>query len=245
MLLWALAVAVPVACAVHVIKTGRPYWWLWIIFIAPGLGAAVYFLAEVLPELRRDPTARRMGTGIIALVDPGRSLRQLEDELEACDTVKNRQALARGYVAARRYGEAIEQYQRCLSGIFKDDPCILLELAHAQFLHGQYAECGELLGRLETVSPSHRPLDRRLLMARTLEELGDPERALAEYAAIVRQSSGEETRCRYALLLSKMGKQEQAEEVFQEIVKRSRRSPRYYRRAQKEWIAVAKQNLPK
>ncbi len=244
-LLWTLSIAVQVAAAVHVVKTGRPYWWLWIIIIAPGIGAAVYFLAEVVPDLRRDPAARRMGSGIIALVAPGRSLRQLEDELDACDTVKNRQALARGYVNAKRYGEAIEQYQKCLTGIFKDDPSILLELAHAHFLGGNHGQARELLARLEEIGPNHRQLERRLLLARTLEQMGDEERALAEYAAIVRQSSGEETRCRYALLLSKTGRKEQADEVFREIVKRSRRSPRYYRRAQKEWIALARQNLPK
>ena len=54
-LLWTLSIAVQVASAVHVVKTGRPYWWLWIIIIAPGIGAAVYFLAEVVPDLHRDP----------------------------------------------------------------------------------------------------------------------------------------------------------------------------------------------
>lgn len=38
---------------VHAVKTGRPYYWIWIIFAMPVLGAAAYFIVEMRPTLRR------------------------------------------------------------------------------------------------------------------------------------------------------------------------------------------------
>ena len=50
---------------------------------------------------------------LIELVSPGRTLRQLQEDVEVSDTFKNRQALARGYVTAGMHQEAIAEYQRC------------------------------------------------------------------------------------------------------------------------------------
>ena len=37
---------------VHAIKTGRPYYWVWIIFVMPVVGALAYFIIEMRPNLR-------------------------------------------------------------------------------------------------------------------------------------------------------------------------------------------------
>ena len=74
-------------------------------------------------------------------------------------------------------------------------------------------------------------------------ELGDVEEALQIYETVVKQASGEEARCRYAMLLERSGQPDKAREVYYEIVTRAQRSPRYYRRQQKQWIDIARQNL--
>ncbi len=77
------------------------------------------------------------------------------------------------------------------------------------------------------------------MLARTYEELGDTERALEDYAKLLRSFSGEEARCRYALLLKKLGRQEEAARQFNEILKNARLSPKYYEKTQKGWIKIA------
>jgi len=230
-------------CAVHALRTGRAYWWLWIILFLPGIGCLVYFVAEMLPDLQRSSTVRRVGTDLVTIVDPGRSLRRLEEEMEVADTVTNRRALARGYLRAGRHEEAVELYRSCLKGVFADDVGLSLELAYALFLSGAYEEAKQRLEQFDEAELGIRAAERNLLYARTLEQTGDVDGALQQYERIVRQSSGEETRCRYALLLEKAGRTDQAREAFDEIVRRARRSPRYYRRVQKPWIDVAKQHL--
>lgn len=229
-------------CIAHVIKTGRPYWWIWLIILVFPIGPLVYFFVEMLPGLGHSRTVRRVGSDLVTIVDPGRDIRKLREQLEISDTVKNRQALARGFMKAGRFGEAVEMYRRCLTGLFKDDPAMTLELAYAHFQNGEHAKSKELLDGLDPDKLGIRGPERDLLCARTLEVLGDVEGALEHYAAIVRQSSGEETRCRYAMLLARAGRTDEARHVFGEIIARARRSPRYYRRAQKRWIDLAKQN---
>ena len=43
-------------CLVHMVRSGRPYWWIWVIMIGSYLGVAVYFFTQMLPDLRNDPT---------------------------------------------------------------------------------------------------------------------------------------------------------------------------------------------
>ena len=242
-LLGAPILVLQVICAVHVLKTRRAFWWLLVIFFIPVVGCLVYFIVEILPDLQRSSAVRRVGSDFVTIVAPGRSVRKLEEELEIADTVNNRRALARGYLEAGRHGEAVELYRSCLKGIFSDDVGLALELAYALFLNGAYEEAKKKLDELDEAKLGIHADERHLLYARTLEQLGQVEAALEQYEAIVRRSSGEETRCRYALLLESAGQREKARQMFNEIVKRARRSPRYYRRAQRPWINLAKPHL--
>ena len=44
-------ILIAVACAVHALKTGRQMYWVFILFMFPGLGSVVYVIVEVLPGL--------------------------------------------------------------------------------------------------------------------------------------------------------------------------------------------------
>ena len=47
---------------VHVVRSGGQLFWIWIILVVfPPIGALVYFIAIVLPEMLRGPTARKVG----------------------------------------------------------------------------------------------------------------------------------------------------------------------------------------
>jgi len=232
-----------VVCAVHAVKTGRAYYWLWIILFFSIPGCLIYFFVEMLPDLRRNPAAKRMGSDLITVVAPGRNLRKLQEQLEITDTVSNRQALARYHLQAGQFDEAIDLYQTCLHGVFKDDPGLTLELSYALFHKGNFEEAKGLLGRLIEAELGTLAPERDLLYARTLEQLGDIDASLVAFEAILRKSTGEETHCRYAMLLEKAGRTDEAREVYIEIVKGARRSPAYYRRAQKQWITTARQAI--
>ena len=69
-----LVLALQAIAAIHALRTGRPYWWFYVILFLPGIGAVVYLFSEVLPETRRNPELKRLGAdlprGVVVL--PGR-----------------------------------------------------------------------------------------------------------------------------------------------------------------------------
>jgi hypothetical protein len=70
-----LSFIIQIALIVHVLKTGRPYYWTFIIFI-PGVGPLVYFIVELLPELMDSQQGRNAVRGIKKTLDPTGDLRQ-------------------------------------------------------------------------------------------------------------------------------------------------------------------------
>jgi hypothetical protein len=71
-------------------------------------------------------------------------------------------------------------------------------------------------------------------------KLGRLDEAAAEYAMLVTHAPGEEVRCRYAQLLQRLGRNDEAKALFDEMLTRSRRAPGHYRRQEREWIDIAR-----
>ncbi len=158
------------------------------------------------------------------------------------NSVDAKRALAEECEKRGQWQEAIRLYQAAATGIFADDPAVLLGLARAQLGAGDAPSCLETLNKLETQA-SLRNQEAQLLLARALEATGRTEEALAQYEAVSRYYAGFEGRSRYALLLLKQGRVEQARELFQEIVRASSVRPVVLTQSDKEWIRVAKANL--
>jgi hypothetical protein len=89
----------------------------------------------------------------------------------------------------------------------------------------------------------YQSADGHLLYARALEESGYTEEALFEYQAVANYYPGAEARARYGLLLDKAGRQAEARVVFAELLTQLKRAPKYVRRVQAEWIALAEKAL--
>ncbi len=239
-LLGILSLLIQVCFAVHAVKTGRDRMWLFIIILFPGVGCMVYFFVELLPELRQSPQARRAGSEIVRRVAPERELRRLKDQLEVSDSITNRKALAEGYIHAGRFDEAIPLYKSCLQGMYVDDPEIWEGLCCAHFFKGNFGEAKRHLYKLKEIKSSP---EFDLLLARSLEESGEIKEALSAYADVVPHFPGEEARCRYALLLKKLGRTEEADNIFSQIIKEVRLSPKFHRKTQKKWVAIAKKEV--
>jgi len=82
-----------------------------------------------------------------------------------------------------------------------------------------------------------------IFYARSLEGLGQYDTAFAEYQILAEYYMGYEAKCRYALLLKKLGHTEKSQQLFKDIVNQAKSLSRGYQQAQKQWIDIAKQNL--
>ena len=236
-----LVLALQVILAVHAFRTGRAGWILLIVFF-PVVGSLVYFFVGVWPELRAGRHLRAVGSGVRRRIDPMREVRQLRDRVAHAGTVANRVELARASRRAGMPAEAVATYRECLQGLYRDDPQVLAELCAVLYESGELAEAGEVMRSL-VQRPGHLTPALRLLNARMLEDAGDTSAALAEYEMLSRVAAGEEARCRYALLLRRLGREAEARAAFQAMLRDARLGTRAFRRAEKEWIAAAEREL--
>ena len=224
----------------HVLRTGRDMRWIFLILFLPGVGALIYFVAEVLPSLNQSLTARRAMRRVQNVVDPTRGLREALLEYERNPSIETAARYADELTRAGRHDEAIRICNDARKGLFEDDPKILLALANAQFAARLYRQTIETLDLLRERNPDFRSPDGHLLYARSLEESGDNERALEEYAALSRYYPGAEARVRHALLCKKLGRTDEAAAMFTAILKDARLAPKHFRRSQREWLELAK-----
>jgi hypothetical protein len=229
--------------AVHAVRSGCDRYWLYIIIFFPGIGCLIYFFAEYLPSLQQSYRLQRLKSDIGHGLNPGKRLRYLQMQVERTPSVKNKKLLAEAYVNERLFDPAIALYGECLQGAYRQDRHLLEGLSCAYFFKGDYRNAKTNLTQLSQNAPEHGSDPFQLLLARTHEALGELEAAKAAYSGMLKRFSGEEARCRYALLLKQSGQVEEARRLFQEILNNVRLSPRYYRKAQKPWVEIAKKEI--
>ena len=235
-----LVVAVQVFFAIHCIRAGKPAW-LFLILFFPLVGSLIYLVVELLPEMRARGTVSGAAQRVRDRINPAAEIQRLQDQVAVSNSLNNRLALARGYLRVGRGDEAIALYRDSLTGLYEDDPSVLSELAVAYEHTRRSAEARETFERLRRTT-STLSTDQLLLSAVIYESTGDLEGAAREYQAILqRPVIGEEARCRYALVLNQLGRTAEAAALFDEILRHARLSPAHYRKAQKRWIEIARQ----
>lgn len=238
-----LIVILQIICGIHVVRTGQERYWLFIIIFLPAIGCAVYLLAVVLPGLFGSHHGRRVMRKAQDHINPERNVRELRNELALAPTSENYRLLADELMRIGQPSEAVELYEKSLSGVFANDPHIMVKLAGAQFENNNPQACRETLESLIKLHPDFRSAEGHLLFARANEECGYLAQAEEEYDVLVQYFSGPEARYRYAKLLIKMGKIEKAQQELEDIVFYARRAPSHYRKLYKYWINQAEKEL--
>jgi hypothetical protein len=232
-----------IACAVHVVRTGRNYLWIFLIIFVPLIGIAVYLAAEVLPQLAGSRGARQAASGVGRMLDPGRGLREAQRQHEISPTVQTKAALADAYLRAGQPEPAAGLYRETLVGIHATDPGLMLGLARALFGQGDIVSARNTLESLRRANPDYVSPEAQLLYARSLEEVGDVTGAVREYAAVAGSYPGQEARCRYAMLLEKLGRKDEARRLYEEIRQAIDYGPRQVYREQRQWYDIARRHL--
>ncbi len=241
-IIYAFSLLIQILCAVHVIRTGRSWYWLWLILFFPLIGTAVYIFIEILPDMP-SYSLSGMGDRLLNFFQSGRELAVLQEKLELSDTVQNRCFLAEYYRKVGQPEKAVELYEECRQGVFKNDPVILFDLGVTLFQARQYVRTQAIFEELAATHPDYEITKRSLLYARTLQESGLEQEALKAYEASLEKASGEEARCRMAQLLEKTGQKEQALQTYQEILTRARYFSAARKKAQREWLQIAEAGI--
>jgi hypothetical protein len=234
--------AAQILFVIHAARTGRPYYWFFILLFIPMLGILAYIVVELLPGAGRSPATHKTMGAAKRLINPEGRYRALATNLEIAPTVANMRALADECVRCGRLDEAEQLYRDALRGLHATDPYLMLGLAKARFERGDPSGCLDTLAELKSANPDFQSADAHMLFARSLEAASRNEEALREYESLSRYYGGEEPRVRRGLLLRKLGDHQTALDQFAEVLRSVERSPSFYRRNQGEWYRLARLN---
>lgn len=228
---WYLGVLLQALMIVHFFRR-RPegYWFFVIIFLGP-LGALIYFVIEVAPDLRVKPPwlARR---------ERRRRRQWLEHVVEESPALEHLLELAENCAAEGEHARAVELFSRVL----KRDP----DTREAR--HGRAKSLVEL-GRIERAiedlepvvraEPKHQFWDSYLTLAECYDRRGQPEKARAAYEEILGRTTVSRAYYGCGLLLDRQGEKERAREMMRQILAKKPALPRYLRRQERPWFKKA------
>jgi len=210
-----------VLCGVHVIRTGREMFWLWLFIIGPLLAPAFYFFAVLVPEMMGGRTARGVGKAARLAIDPDRDYRAAMRALEDTPTVGNRMRVAQAAAALGRWSDSEAQWALCVDGQWAEDPAILMGHANALLELQRWQEALNRLDQLKALGgrEATSPITA-LAFARAYEGLGRDQDADDAYRFAADRVPGLEAGGRYVAFMAKTGRREDAEIGLAELERR-------------------------
>lgn len=248
-LLWWLLRVLVLVCLIHAAMHRQ---WLWVAFLAIGLlfnggilTAVFYTFFYLLPSLQGSGTrARRtvkntVQAGIEAAKTLDTRIKEARAALERSDTLTHRTTLANLLARDGQTEEAQLTLQPLLTGIYCDDPMVLLTAAQLDLAQGHPAKAEEKLTRVELQTSASTKVQALLLLARAQTEQGRPAEADSSYREAVRVTTTEEPRARYAQFLLEQGRQDEAGAVLDKLLQIENEATPLYRKQEREWFELA------
>lgn len=228
-----------VLAILHALKTQRRQW-LYLLFFLPLIGVIIYFVMELLPEIKTGVFASNLQRYFF----PKQKIREWTRKVQISDSVTNNLGLANAYAEQGQYEKAIELAKGCLKGLYADDPAIHLQLARYYFHHKQYAESLHHFDTLNQISKNRfGVMEDDLLYVRAQEGAGLNESADEGYRRVIRIHHSLEARYYYALFLKSLARKNEARAQFQAIREEIKLLPGYLRRRYAPWSRRALKEL--
>ena len=234
-----LLLAAQAGCLIHILKTGRPYWWIWIIWGVPIIGLAAYIYLEVRPSFRRV----NVQSFLWNFKNSQERIRILEERLEDSTTVRNRLALADELHRAGKHDQECQVVADGLRGPFADDPQLLLRLAEAHLEAGRSGEADKIVEKIIPDRSSDFVQRHKLLRARVYGSLGRDAQAEPLFRDLVAAKKSEAPRYYYAQYLLRRQQAGEAYAILKDILYKYRRGTPVWRYQERQWYYAAKSLL--
>ena len=216
----------------HFVRRRPDNFWLWIILIGGGLGAFVYILAEVVPDLG-------LLRGSLQVFPRRRRIRALEAIILDNPSVGNLEELADLYLEDGNFARARELYDKVISPRMDSlDPYYRRGMAALEL-----GDAGAAVTDLERVVAKDAKYDfhRAIgLLAQAYARNDQADNANAAFARATEVSTLSETYCNFATFLAAQGRSEEARAWAERVLAKKPSMPNYLRRRERPWFRKAK-----
>jgi hypothetical protein len=215
----------------HFVRRRPDTYWLWIILIGGGLGALVYIVAEVVPDVD-------LVRGSLNGVSRRRSIRDLEATILDNPSIGNLEELAALYLEEGSFARARQLYDRVIQARSDWlDP--FYRRALAALAMEDFSAALIDLERVVSREPKYDFYRAIGLLAHAHGRAGQPQRAEALFMDATAISTLSETYYNYALFLAVQQRIPEAREWAERILAKKPTMPRYLRRLERPWFRKA------
>jgi hypothetical protein len=234
---------IQILLVIHVLKTGRNRYWIWLLLFLPLVGGIAYLVMELLPGFTGSITGQKALRGARTALKPGADLKRHAAAWQQSANADNARRYAEALLAAEKQEEAESVLDGAMNGFFRTEPNLMLLKARARYAGEDPQGTVAILEQLQEANPDFRSADGHLLNARALEDAGNTDRALEEYRAVANYFPGAEARCRLALALKNAGFEQDSRTEFEQMTADADLAPRHFRKSQSEWLRRARKAL--
>ena len=210
-MLYYLIIAFQAFCIFHVYKSRNEYYWYFVIFFVPVIGATIYLFTQILNKKNITNT----GNQIINLINPGKKIRDLEKKLHFSDTFQNKVDLADAYRDKNEFTKAIHLYEKALDGNFQEESHTINKVIKCYFKTKNYNKVVEYGSKIN-IAKSFR--DSICIYAISLEKCDDIENAETQLKQVNKRYSNYPERLELARFFLRQAKQKEAKQILDEII---------------------------
>ncbi len=230
-----LAVQIYLMC--DCLRNQRDFYWLWILWVFPVLGAVVYWFYYHWPTSRLEYWMFRQGA-------ERRNLAALEASAVHIGNAANFEELGDALWRQRRFAEAERNYRQAVA----KDPKLKDARARLGYCLTALGRAAEGWPYIESVMKEDRKHDHEHLLceaARCRRALGDAAGARQLFEEFVSRHSYFEPQVELAEVCAELGDAAEARRICQEVITDLKLSPPYVRRRQGQFAGRAKRLLRK
>lgn len=222
---------------IHFARRRPESFWLFVIIFLGGLGAAVYIVIEVVPDLG-------LLRGALDRFSRRRRITTLEAVVRENPAAGNVEELADLLLEERQFARARALYDQVISPRTEDlDPFYRRGIAALELKDAPAAVVD--FERVVAKDPKydfHRALG---LLGHAYALTNQPDKADATFRAALDKSTLSETELNYASFLASQGRHADARAIAQKLIDRKHSIPRYLQRRERPWFRKANAILKK
>ena len=221
------------AALIHFVRRRPDGYWVWIILVGGWLGAAAYFVVEVLPdlELLRDVFQRNARKSRIE---------ELEAQIIDNPSAGNLEDLGEMYWDQKEYAKGRDAFDRAIAAR-SDSAHAFYRRALCSLGLGDYGAAIPDLERVVTGDVKFDFYRAAALLADAYAHRGQQERAASLFEQVIPNSTTPETLYNYATFLKSAGRAAEAREWTEKLMQKKRSMPRNFERRERSWFRKARQ----
>ena len=213
---------------VHFIRRRPDGFWLWIIIFGGGLGALVYKVAEVIPDLG-------LLRGIFRAFPRHQRIHELEAMVRDNPSAGNYEELGGLYLDDSEFARARACFDRAISAR-TDSPDSFYRRALAEFELQDYASAAGDLERVVSKEANYDFHRAAGLLACSYWQIGKSAQADALFTRLTQLTTSTEIQFYYASFLASQGRTAEAREWIERILAKKQTLPGFQRRRERPWF---------